>query len=198
MRKQDIRFDEDQGKGYMKKIRTAEPESTIFLSLAQDFIYLENPGGYFIIIGINSSLEEAEKSVLRQGQRHPGMVVEILKRDNHPLISSETNFSPLPEFELYVGDGVVFSHGPSIHVYDRIFIYECFNDKEFEATLKAGKTFGPGNVFAFIAKICFLGDSEHGKCLGIRKPGGAGPIEPIPITDDCDRLNSWFLKKDSN
>ncbi len=161
----------------------------MFLSLVQDFMYLENPDGYFSIIGIHTNIEEAEATLLRQGQRYPGMVVEIIKRDQQPLISSETNFSPLSVFELYMGNGVVFTHGPSIHVYDRIFIYECINEKEILAAIKGGKTFGPGNVFSFIAKVCFLGDIEKLR-IGFYSDANCFPLFLVP----GERITRFFTE----
>lgn len=163
--------------GLVERIQEYRPGAENELVLIQDFsTALHNPEACFTLVSLEREVSAACGKLLGSGQRHPGMVVEVLFTNGVEPNRAKLPV-PLTEFTAYRGAFLVLAHCPSRRNFERFCVNAVYR-REKEALDKARQTYFDRPVFTLFGSLRFVGDSEHGEVSGIAMKAGesmAGP-----------------------
>jgi len=164
----------------LKDLNKATKDSPVYLAMAQDFMSLSNYGGFFTATGIYGAPEKALNALYSQGQREPGLVVEVLASNSRMFSSVYEQDRRFPEaYEAFRFDWIVLRHAQTKFVTKRFGICEVFGSNEQDGLIRAERTMKQQDVFSVAARICEIADSEHGPYTGIKKIKDRSSIKGI-------------------
>ncbi|MBW1782666.1 MAG: hypothetical protein JRL30_18220 [Deltaproteobacteria bacterium] len=160
-------------------LNSATKVSPIYLAMVQDFMSLTNYGGFFRAMGTYKDAEEALKALYGQGQRSPGLVVEVVA-SNGRMLSAIDEEHPFPDtFKAFRFDSIVLTHAPGKFVTERFGIWEVFCSSVPDALMVAERSMKQLNIFSVAGRIFEIADAEHGPYTGMEKIPGRGSIKGI-------------------
>ncbi|MCD6534267.1 MAG: hypothetical protein J7L25_09365 [Deltaproteobacteria bacterium] len=158
--------------------------SPVYLVIVQDFMSLSNYGGFFTTVGIYEDSEKALNILYSQGQREPGLVVEVVASNSRMrAIRDEQGCSFPVAYEAFRFDWIVLKHAPTEFVPERFGIWEVFGANEQNELKLAEQTMKQQDIFSVAGRICEIADAEHGSYSGIEKIKGRSSIKGIQERD---------------
>ncbi len=158
--------------------------SPAYLVMVQDFMSLSNYGGFFTAVGIYEDSEKALKVLYSQGQRDPGLVIEVVASNNRMRkIKDEQGCSFPVAYEAFRFDWIVLKHAPTEFVPERFGIWKVFGANEQNGLKLAEQTMKLQDIFSVAGRICEIADAEHGSYSGIEKVKDRSSIKGIQEGD---------------
>lgn len=155
-------------------------DSPVYLAMVQDFMSLSNYGGFFKAMRISEDPEKALNALYSQGQREPGLVVEVVASNSRMFSTIDEQDRRFPDaYEAFRFDWIVLRHAPAKFVTERFGICEVFGSNEQDGLIRAERTMKQQDVFSVAGRICEIADSEHGPYNGMKKMKDRSSIKGI-------------------
>ncbi len=157
----------------IKSLSRVTKDSSLYITMVQDFMSLNNYGGFLTVIGIYEDPQEALRALYSQGQREPGLVVEVITTNAHMLsLQNRHTDSFLDEYEVSKSDLIILSDAPTEFVPDRFGICEVLGSDDKERRMQGAKIVFAQKSFSLLGRIYEIADAEHGPYNGIKKIEG--------------------------
>ena len=167
-------------KPHIQRLLGFNPGEDLYITLIQEFLHPVNPEGALRWVGTCDNQDAAETALYSAGQRHPGMILQInsvnekiFHKSTFPLIQGIT------EYELHLHDNAVLCHAPSKLLWERFAITSIYESAKENSRTNAAVDILKQPRFALMGQVVYMGDSEHGPCLGLVKTKRDGLLRPI-------------------
>lgn len=164
----------------LNNLSMVSEDSPVYLTMVQDFMPLNNYGGFFKATGIHEALEKALAALYRHGQREPCLVVEVVTSNSRMCATIDEQDCHFPAaYETFQFDWIVLRHAPTEFVTERFGIWKVFSSNEQNGLICAKQTMKQQDIFSVAGRICEIADAEHGPYSGMEKIKDRSSIKGI-------------------